>query len=726
MDLALPMLLNELAASPVQHVLVLDDYHLLTDRRIHEAVEFLVTYLPAVAAARRRGPRGPAAAARPAAGPRRADRAAGRGPAVLPRRGGRTALDGVGRGPRRRGDGGGVGADGGLGGGPAAGALAAREREPNPSPTGCAATTGTCSTTSPPRCCPGLAPRQRDLLVRAAPLERLSGLAVRRRTAGRGLGRGAGRAGARRPLRRRPRRRAGVVPLPPPAARRAAARRRATDSAAAVLGRAAAWFAGQDRIDDAVRHLLRAGRRRRRRGHCCSATPSRGSSNAGRRRPTCSSASSCPLAAVGPTLALISLAFAAALCGRPDRVVRWLGRLRGRARTRHRHPRLAQRPRRRAVPARELRHRRRRDRRGRRPGAARPSSWRPQAAGRAPDGRPAPGARAGPRRPVRRGRRAAARRCGARAATDSGRRGCCCRSPASGLCLVERAAATSATGCCARSGRWPTQSSATGGGVTPWAGRPAHRRGPASLPEAGMSTPAAASAAARRRRSPSCIRGRCMLVLALRVPRRRRTRRAATVRPPAGRAGRGPARSSTTSRSRRSRCSGSRRPRPGSAAGRPGSGPVGRPRRGADRPRAVDPADAAGLGDRSARSAPRCSCRSTRSRPTTRASTASSASRRGRTPSPPRGLGLDPQLSSAGALDAPADGERAQPRSAAPVARGSAVPQSRIPMASTGRVRMVPRVGTIVASQAKQRRAERARLPRWPLGGWAGTTRYTA
>ena len=46
-DLALPMLLNELAASAVPHVLVLDDYHVLTDPRIHEAVEFLVTYLPA-------------------------------------------------------------------------------------------------------------------------------------------------------------------------------------------------------------------------------------------------------------------------------------------------------------------------------------------------------------------------------------------------------------------------------------------------------------------------------------------------------------------------------------------------------------------------------------------------------------------------------------------------------------------------------------------------------
>ncbi|GIJ49632.1 helix-turn-helix transcriptional regulator [Virgisporangium aliadipatigenens] len=45
-DLALPILLNELAAATTRQVLVLDDYHVLTDPRIHEAVEFLVSYLP--------------------------------------------------------------------------------------------------------------------------------------------------------------------------------------------------------------------------------------------------------------------------------------------------------------------------------------------------------------------------------------------------------------------------------------------------------------------------------------------------------------------------------------------------------------------------------------------------------------------------------------------------------------------------------------------------------
>ena len=46
LDLALPTLLNDLTASGARHTLVLDDYHLLTDVRIHEAVEYLLSYLP--------------------------------------------------------------------------------------------------------------------------------------------------------------------------------------------------------------------------------------------------------------------------------------------------------------------------------------------------------------------------------------------------------------------------------------------------------------------------------------------------------------------------------------------------------------------------------------------------------------------------------------------------------------------------------------------------------
>ncbi|TQM36856.1 LuxR C-terminal-related transcriptional regulator [Pseudonocardia cypriaca] len=46
-DLALPALLNELSALDTEHVLVLDDYHLLGHQGIHEGMEFLLTYLPA-------------------------------------------------------------------------------------------------------------------------------------------------------------------------------------------------------------------------------------------------------------------------------------------------------------------------------------------------------------------------------------------------------------------------------------------------------------------------------------------------------------------------------------------------------------------------------------------------------------------------------------------------------------------------------------------------------
>ncbi|MCO1659846.1 LuxR C-terminal-related transcriptional regulator [Pseudonocardia humida] len=45
-DLALPTLLNELSALRTRHVLVLDDYHLLTHPGIHESMEFLLGYLP--------------------------------------------------------------------------------------------------------------------------------------------------------------------------------------------------------------------------------------------------------------------------------------------------------------------------------------------------------------------------------------------------------------------------------------------------------------------------------------------------------------------------------------------------------------------------------------------------------------------------------------------------------------------------------------------------------
>lgn len=46
-EAALPVLLNALSASDQRHVLVLDDYHLLTDVRVHKQLEHLVAYAPA-------------------------------------------------------------------------------------------------------------------------------------------------------------------------------------------------------------------------------------------------------------------------------------------------------------------------------------------------------------------------------------------------------------------------------------------------------------------------------------------------------------------------------------------------------------------------------------------------------------------------------------------------------------------------------------------------------
>ncbi len=46
LEVALPALLNDLSASDARLTLILDDYHLLTDVRIHEALEYLLSYLP--------------------------------------------------------------------------------------------------------------------------------------------------------------------------------------------------------------------------------------------------------------------------------------------------------------------------------------------------------------------------------------------------------------------------------------------------------------------------------------------------------------------------------------------------------------------------------------------------------------------------------------------------------------------------------------------------------
>ena len=123
-----------------------------------------------------------------------------------------------------------------------------------------AATIGTCSTTSPRRCCPRITPEQRDLLVRAAPLERLSGSlcdAALQVTGSAEVLAALDRADlflvaldAEHEWYRCHHLFRDVL-LREPEARSAADTRD-------VLRRAAAWFEQHDRIDEAVRHLLRA------------------------------------------------------------------------------------------------------------------------------------------------------------------------------------------------------------------------------------------------------------------------------------------------------------------------------------------------------------------------------------------------------------------------------------------------------------------------------------
>ena len=437
MDLALPMLLNELAASSGQHVLVLDDYHVITDPRIHEAVEFLVAYLPPtlrMVIAGRSDPPLPLARmrARGELTELRADElrfSRDESAALLSAVSGRELDAGGGRG--------GVGADRRAGRPGCSWPVwpCGRRAEPT-TRAGSAATTGTCSTTSPPRCCPpwrrGSAtcwcgprrwsccparcatPRCRstgsaevlaeleraDLFVVALDGERewyrchrlLRDVLLReprqtaRRARGpapcRGLVRGAG-----------PDRRRG----PSPAAGRATTTRPPT-----CWRNAETWFFERG----AAATYLQLGER----------LPDRG------RRP-----------AAGAVAGLRGGAERATGPG-----AHWLDVCERRDRTGHRRSPAGAAAGRRAVLAGGLRHCRTPSPRGR-------SRWR--AGGRAGDRgrrrratrRPAgAGQRAGPRRPVRRGRAGSWSSCGARETAIGWSPGSCCRSPATlGLSLLE-------------------------------------------------------------------------------------------------------------------------------------------------------------------------------------------------------------------------------------------------------------------------------------------------
>jgi LuxR family maltose regulon positive regulatory protein len=314
-DLALPILLNELAASAVSHVLVLDDYHVLGDPRIHEAVEFLVAYLPAtlrlviagradpplpIARLRARGELTELRASQLRFSP---DEAAALVSAVSGHELDTAAATAVWERTE------------GWAAGLQLAALALRA-----DPAKAHGDDRHLLDYFAAEVLPGLAPRHRDLLVRAAPLERLSGSlcdAALRVT------------GSAEVLADLVRADLFVSALDDEQQwyrchrlLRDALAREATTDPREVLGRAAAWFAGQGRIDDAVHHLLRAGRDDDAAEQLATSGETwffpRGAAatflQLGERLPS---------SAVGATLAL-TLGSAAALCGDQAGVNRWL------------------------------------------------------------------------------------------------------------------------------------------------------------------------------------------------------------------------------------------------------------------------------------------------------------------------------------------------------------------------------------------------------------------
>ena len=257
-EAGLSSLLNALADAPRTALLALDDYHLIADDEIHEAVAFL-RRTPAGRAPRRHDqPHRPAHRPRAAAGPRRPGRAARSGPALR---------DGRGRGAAGR-------------GGPAtstatpspACARAPRAGPPASTWPGCRcaaartrrassptspATTAWWSTTSPTRCSRACRPSGAASCCARRCSSRLCGPLCDAVAGTRRLGPGARRARALEPVPRAARQPARVVPLPPPLRRAAAARaqpdRARGDPAAPPPGGGLASGRGLDRRRGAPR-----------------------------------------------------------------------------------------------------------------------------------------------------------------------------------------------------------------------------------------------------------------------------------------------------------------------------------------------------------------------------------------------------------------------------------------------------------------------------------------
>ena len=314
-ELALPMLLNELAATQERLVLVLDDYHVLGDPLIHEAVEFLVSYLPAslrLVIAGRADPPLPIARLR-ARGELTELRASqlrflpDEASALLSAVSGHELDDAATAAVWERTEGWAAGLQ--------LAALAMRA-----DPTKARGDDRHALDYFAAEVLPGLAPRQRDLLVRCAPLERLSGplcdaaLQV---------------TGSAEVLGELVRADLFVAELDDEQQwyrchhlLRDALLGEATTDPREVLGRAATWFAAQDRIDDAVRHLLLADRDDEA-ADLMTRTADTWFLPRGAATTYLQLGTELPDAAVGPALAF-SLAYAAALCGDEAGVNRWL------------------------------------------------------------------------------------------------------------------------------------------------------------------------------------------------------------------------------------------------------------------------------------------------------------------------------------------------------------------------------------------------------------------
>ncbi|HEX2805099.1 MAG TPA: hypothetical protein VHN80_02885 [Kineosporiaceae bacterium] len=323
LDVAVPLLLNELAETSVPHALVLDDYHVITDPRIHEAVEFLVTYLPAssrLVVAGRSDPPLPIARLR-ARGELTELRASelrfsrDEAAALLSRVSGADLDDAAAAAVWDR-------AEGWAAGLQLAGLALRGQSQPAAAASRVTGRDRHLMDYFAAEIIPGLSVQQRDLLVRAAPLERLSG----------GLCDAAlqitGSAAVLAELDRadlfvtaldtdgewyRCHRLLRDALLSWPAASPAGARE--------VLTRAADWFAENDRLDEAAAHLLRTGDER------ATAAFLEASilwfSTRGLAAGYLALGEKLSEAVVGPELALW-LSYAAMVSGRPDRAVTWL------------------------------------------------------------------------------------------------------------------------------------------------------------------------------------------------------------------------------------------------------------------------------------------------------------------------------------------------------------------------------------------------------------------